>query len=329
MQRISIGQVLTSVPHVTVAQWRASSWLVRWLISARASVLVMSFASAAVGILLAVRQPHFDAIAAFAATVGLLLAHAANNQLNDLTDSVRGIDDGNYFRNRYGAHVLQDQLLTTRGLWGYIGVTAGVALAIGLWLVSRVGPTILLPLVAGSLFLLFYTWPLKQWGLGELAVLLVWGPLMVGGAYLAASGAWSWDAALIGTVYALGPTAVIFGKHIDKLEFDRTKRIATLPVRLGATQSRRWVRGMVALSYLGTFALIALGSLPWPVLLVALALPKAYRLDQVYREPAPATCPSLFPPSAWPLWYVAFAFDHTRSFSLLFVAGLCVGRALA
>lgn len=328
MQRLSIGQALTGMPHVSPGQWRTASWLVRWLISARASVLVMTFASAALGIVLALGQAHFDPVAAIGCTVGLLLAHAANNQLNDLTDSARGIDDGNYFRTRYGAQVLEDDLLTTRALWGYIAATGGTALAIGVWLVARVGPTVLAPMVPGALLLLFYTWPLKQWGLGELAVLVVWGPLMVGGAYLAASGVWSWDAALVGTVYALGPTAVIFGKHIDKIEFDRVKRIATLPVRLGAARSRRWVRGMTWLIYLGTFALVAAGSLPWPVLLVGLALPKAWRLDRVYREPAPASCPPTYPASAWPLWYVAFAFDHTRSFGLWFVAGLCAGLAL-
>lgn len=326
MQRISIGDVLIRMPHVSLAQWRAAPWLVRWLITARASVLVMTFASAAVGIVLAV-GPHFDAVAAIGATVGLLLAHAANNQLNDLTDSARGIDGGNYFRTRYGAHVLEDRLLTTGALWGYIAVTGGAALAIGLWLVARVGPTILVPFVPGGLFLLLYTWPLKQWGLGELAVLLVWGPLMVGGAYLAACGSWSWDAAMIGTVYALGPTTVIFGKHIDKLDFDRAKGVATLPVRLGAATSRQWVRAMVVLTYLGTLALVGEGLLPWPVLLVLLALPKAHRLDRIYREPAPSACPPDFPTSAWPLWYVAFAFDHTRAFSLLFIAGLCAGLA--
>lgn len=33
----------------------------------------------------------------------------------------------------------------------------------------------------GAFFLLFYTWPLKYYGLGEVSVFIVWGVLMVGG----------------------------------------------------------------------------------------------------------------------------------------------------
>src|SRR2546430_10339218 len=34
--------------------------------------------------------------------------------------------------------------------------------------------------LAGAVFVLFYTYPLKYIGLGEVAVILVWGPLMIG-----------------------------------------------------------------------------------------------------------------------------------------------------
>ena len=105
-------------------------------------------------------------------------------------------------------------------------------------------------------------------------MLLVWGPLMVGGTAFAATGVWNWQIAAIGSAFALGPTSVIFGKHIDKLDFDRDKGVATLPVRLGPVAARAWVRWMLVLQYLATAALILSGWLPWPVLLVVLALPK-------------------------------------------------------
>jgi 1,4-dihydroxy-2-naphthoate octaprenyltransferase len=254
--------------------------------------------------------------------LGLLLAHATNNQLNDLVDSARGIDEGNYFRVQYGAHVLEDGLLTSRELWAYIVMTGSIALGLGLWLVWHVGNAIVAPLLLGAGFLLFYTWPLKQWGLGEIAVLVVWGPLMTGGSYLAAAGQWSWPAAAIGTLLAFGPAAVIFGKHIDKLAFDKAKGIATLPVRLGAPVSRRCVQVMVVLQYVATGGLVMIGWLPWSTLIVAVGLLKARKLLEIYSIPAPMHCPQDYPESAWPLWYVAFAFSHTRLFSVLFILGL-------
>lgn len=326
-ERVTLGQALSAIPHVSAGAWRTTSLPVRWLISARAAVLVMTFTSAAVGGLVTLSAPDWSVVNWLVCTLGLLLAHAANNQLNDLTDSVRGIDDGNYFRVRYGAHVLEDKLLSRGELVAYVAWTGGLAALAGIWLVWSVGPGLLVPFLLGGFFLLFYTWPLKQWGLGEVAVLLVWGPLMVGGTGFAVTGTWSWQVASVGLVYALGPSAVIFGKHIDKLDFDRTKQVATLPVRLGATRALRWVRGMLIAQYVGCVALIGLGWLPWPAALVLLALPKALRCWRVCSADAPAAPPPGYPADVWPLWYVACAFDHTRAFSVLLLAGLCLGVA--
>lgn len=317
-------QALTAMPQVSPSAWRASPVLVRWLISARASVLVMTFTAAALGGLLSVTAEDWSLTAWIVCTVGLLLAHAANNQLNDLTDSVRGIDEGNYFRLRYGAHVLEDGLLSRRGLGIYMGVTGALAAACGIYLVLTVGGGLLLPFLLGCLLLLFYTWPLKQWGLGELAVLLVWGPLMVAGSGQAATGSWDWQLAAIGLCFALGPTTVIFGKHIDKLSFDAEKGVRTLPVRLGDRRARAWVRGMLLAQYLTVLALVAVGWLPWPVLIVLLALPRCRQSWAVFSLPAPNDPPESFPASAWPLWFSAYAFDHTRWFGILFLGGYCL-----
>ena len=59
--------------------------------------------------------------------------------------------------------------MSERQFWRYLGVTAAVALLLGAWLVSqRSGLTIDL-MLAGAFFVLFYTWPLKYIGLGELS----------------------------------------------------------------------------------------------------------------------------------------------------------------
>ena len=317
-------QALTAMPQVSLSAWQASPILVRWLISSRASVLVMTFSAAALGGLLSMPAPDWNLGAWVVCTIGLLLAHATNNQLNDLTDSVRGIDEGNYFRLRYGAHVLEDGLLSRRGLIVYMSITGALAAGCGLWLVVTQSAGLLIPFLLGSLLLLFYTWPLKQWGLGELAVLLVWGPLMVAGTGQAATGSWDWQVAAIDFCFALGPTTVIFGKHIDKLCFDLEKGVRTLPVRLGEPRARTWVRGMLLVQYAGTALLVAVAWLPWTVLLVLLALPRLNLCWRAFSQPAPEAPPLDFPASAWPLWFSAYAFDHTRWFGILFIAGYCL-----
>ena len=319
---ISIWQACSAVPRVSKDAWHASSFAARWLIASRAPVLVMTFSSAAVGGVLAGLAGPVDGVAWALCVLGLLLAHATNNQLNDFTDSALGIDRGNYFRNRYGAHVLEDGLLSRRQLFVSIALTGAVALAIGACLSLRIGPAVLRPLGAGAFFLLFYTYPLKRLGLGEIAVLLVWGPLMTGGSYLAATGAWSNWAALIGVVQALPPTTVIFGKHIDKLSFDAAKGIRTMPVRLGATRARAAVIAMLTLPYVSVPILVTFGRLPWTALVIFAALPRAMRVSRVFRTQSPVIRPPDYPADVWPLWYSAHAFDHARAFGLLLLAGL-------
>jgi 1,4-dihydroxy-2-naphthoate octaprenyltransferase len=102
--------------------------------------------------------------------IGLVLAHATNNLLNDFIDYVRGVDKDNYYRAQYGPQPLEHGLMTKRQLLTYAAVTGLLALACGLILVAWRGPLALLLLGLGAFFVLFYTWPLKYIGLGELAV---------------------------------------------------------------------------------------------------------------------------------------------------------------
>jgi 1,4-dihydroxy-2-naphthoate polyprenyltransferase len=321
-------RALSKMPKLTEGEWRALDPVAQWLIACRASVLFMTFSAAALGGLLAWRDGAFELLPWCLCTLGLLFAHATNNLLNDYTDSRRGIDRGNYYRNQYGVHVLEDGLMSTGQFHRLLAFTGGVAVALGLWLVwLRSGITLSLAL-AGAFFVLFYTWPLKYLGLGEPAVLLVWGPLMVGGTYYVTGGQWSWAVCWLSLVFALGPTTVLFGKHIDKALDDRTKGVHTLPVRLGDARARRATQAMLLAQYVLTLALVAAGSFGWPLLLVLLGLPRLRRTWPVFASPKPDARPDTYPDAIWPLWFSAHAFGHTRVFSALFLAGLALDTLL-
>lgn len=322
-------QAMRTMPQVDQAQWSKLDYLSRWLIASRASVLLMTFTSCAVGGLLAWQDGLFNGYYFTLALLGLLLAHATNNQLNDLTDTVRGIDTDNYYRNRYGTHVLEHGLMSRQQLLRYIFATGSLALLLGAVLVWERGGITLGLLAAGAFFVLFYTYPLKYIGLGEPAVLLVWGPLMIGGTYFVVAGQWSWSVALISLVYALGPTSVLFGKHIDKLEADRDKGVRSMPVLLGELRARKAVLAMLAAQYVLAVALVVFDYCGYALLLVMLNLPALRRLWLAYQQPRPQQRPEDFPGEVWPLWYSAFAFDHTRKFSGLFLLALLLQGWLA
>jgi 1,4-dihydroxy-2-naphthoate polyprenyltransferase len=322
------GRALDQMPKLSASEWQALDPVAKWLIACRASVLFMTFTAAALGGLMAWRHGAFNWGLWLATVLGLMFAHATNNLLNDYTDSRRGIDKDNYYRNQYGVHVLEDGLMTTQQFWRYVAVTAGVALTLGGWLVwQRSGVTLDL-MLAGAFFVLFYTWPLKYYGLGEPAVLLVWGPLMVGGTFYVLTGYWSWDVASLSLVFALGPTTVLFGKHTDKLEADKSKGVSTLPVILGERNSRYGVMAMIVAQYLLSIVLVVKGSFGWPLLLVLAGLPLLPTLLQVFSEAKPQAMPQGYRQEIWPLWFSAHAFRHTRRFTSLFLLAVVLDTLL-
>jgi 1,4-dihydroxy-2-naphthoate octaprenyltransferase len=314
-------KALQVIPHVEKAEWDRLDVISKWLISTRAAVLIMTFLSGAIAGILAYQQGLFNFVPWFLATLGIVLAHATNNLLNDYTDAARGVDQENYYRAQYGPQPLLHGLMTKRQHLTYSAVTGGLALAIGISLTFYRGGLTLPLLLAGAFFVLFYTWPLKYIALGEVAVLIVWGPLMIGGVYYVVTGIWDWNVVLASLPYALGVTGVIFGKHIDKVDMDKAKRIYTLPVLLGERLSRWTVLAMLAAQYLSVIYLVAIGFFS-PILLVVLfALPAFYRILPIFFAPKPLEKPKDFL-EVWPNYFVAAAFFHNRRFGLFYLAGL-------
>src|SRR5262249_7712575 len=162
----------------------------------------------------------------------------------------------------------------------------------------------------GAFFVVFYTYPLKYFGLGELAVLLVWGPLMIGGTYFIVGGTWSWTVALAGVPYAIGATTGIFGQHIDKEYEDRAPGVPTLPVLLGERAARGVVTGLLLAQYVLVLYLIAIGFFGPALLLILLAAPQLVSALRLLRQPRPRERPEAYPALVWPLWFVRRCFEH-------------------
>jgi 1,4-dihydroxy-2-naphthoate octaprenyltransferase len=318
-------KALQVIPRISKDEWNQLDVISKWLISTRAAVLIMTFISAAVAGILAYQHAMFNLGMWLLMTIGLIMAHATNNLLNDYTDYVRGVDHNNYFRAQYGPQPLEHGLMTKRQLLTYAAVTGLIALACGAALIYMRGGLTLLLLGLGAFFVLFYTYPLKYFAMGEIAVLIVWGPLMIAGGYYVVTGVWDWNVVLASLPYALGVTTVIFGKHIDKFKSDKEKHIYTLPVLLGERLARQFVIGMTVLQYLLVIYLVITGFFSPVLLVVLLALPTFYRYFwPIYRKEKPETRPEDYPEDAWPLWFVAFAFGHNRRFGLLYLLGLII-----
>lgn len=317
------GKALKTIPRLSKEEWGQLDLVSKWLVATRSGVLIMTAISASIGGLLAYASGNFNGINFLIAFFGLNLAHASNNLINDWVDFKKGVDKDNYFRAQYGPQILEHGFVSPKTFQFYVYATLLLASLAGLFLVLTGPQMVLLLAGAGLFFLLFYTWPLKYIGLGEPTVVLVWGPLMIGGTYFVSGDfTWSWNVAWLAAVYAMGPTSVIFGKHIDKLKEDRQKRIFTLPVLLGETISRYTVLAVWLFQYLAFTWMVLKGDLSYPVLLIYLALPYLWKKARPFLKKRPEEKPENYEEEAWPLYFVRYAFEYNKRFSLLFLAGI-------
>jgi len=238
----------------------------KWLYLTRAGVLPMTLVSAAVAGLVAAYRDADVQWGWFAlAAAGIVLAHMANNLMNDLFDVQVGTDTEDYPRNLYSPHPVLSGVITKRGLALLALAVNVVCLAIMIVLAVAQGWPIILFALGGFLLSAAYTAPplrLKKRGLGEPTVIAVWGPLMVGGCYYAATGTIPGAVILASLPYAVLCTTVLMGKHVDKLALDQRDGTHTLPVILGEARARRVTQGMFVAFYAGVVALVIARVLP-------------------------------------------------------------------
>jgi len=321
------AKALRVIPRIEKDEWEKLDVISKWLISTRAAVLIMTFLSGAIAGILAFSDGMFNFWKWLLVTIGLIMAHATNNLLNDYIDYIKGVDEDNYYRAQYGPQPLVHGLMTKNQLLRYAFFSGLVAAICGAVLVYLTDWYTLLLMGLGAFFVLFYTWPLKYIALGEIAVLIVWGPLMIGGGYYAITGVWEWNAVIASLPYALGVTGVIFGKHIDKFQMDKDRGIHTLPVLLGEKVSRYIVLAMLVLQYALTILLVVTGYFTPVMLIIILALSTLYRVAPMFLKPKPEQKPPDFP-DVWPNYFVAGAFYHNRQFGLYYLLGLIINSIL-
>ncbi|MCH8814518.1 MAG: prenyltransferase [Chloroflexi bacterium] len=297
----------------------------RWLILGRVSVVVMSAISAVIGGLLAARDDVFDWPLMILVAAGLILAHTGSNLVNDFWDYRHGLDTEDSPRVNYGPHPLATK---GTGFREFVLVTIAMlaaATGIGVYLTVESGPEVLIFALTGAALLMFYSggpFPLKYIGLGEIAVFFIWGPLMIGGTYYVLAEELPGWVLLASVPYGLGVTSVLFGKHLDKLDFDSSKGIRTAPIVLGQKLAR-YATIVISVAMYATVGALAVWQEMWALAIVVAALPMLWQLIKFFNTPKPDEPPEWYR-GGWPLWFVGMAFIHNRRFGMLFIGGLAL-----
>jgi 1,4-dihydroxy-2-naphthoate octaprenyltransferase len=313
-------------------EWDALDVISKWLIATRSAVTSVTVYACAIGGLLAWRDHHFSFLPWLVVTLGLFIAHGTNNLLNDYTDFKRGVDKDNYFRTQYGVHPLVQEFWTRRQQITWFVASGVLAFLSGIYALfyTNFSPVVISLFAFGALVLLFYTWPLKYMGLGELSIFLIWGPTLVAGVYIVLAQGWTdqaWNVALAGVPFGLSVVSINIGKHIDKSREDKIKGVRTLPVRIGE-KAARYVNIAVFILIYAVILYLIFGTFYFtPVMLIVfLAGKRLLYAVGVLTKSRPADPPKEWP--AWPTWFSGFAFHHNRLFANLFLLGLLADTLL-
>jgi 1,4-dihydroxy-2-naphthoate octaprenyltransferase len=312
--------------------WDALDPVSKWLIATRSAVTSVTLYSCAIAGLLALRDQYFYFLPWLIVTLGLFIAHGTNNLLNDYTDFSRGVDTDNYFRTQYGVHPLVQGFWTKPQQLKWFYVSGVLAFLSGVFALFYTGfsPAVIGLFAFGALVLLFYTWPLKYLGLGELCIFLIWGPILAAGVYIVLAQGWTdsvWYVALAGVPLGLSIVSINIGKHIDKVGEDKKKGVGTLPVRIGEKTARYLNITFLVLTYVVILYMVfGLRYFTPVLLLVFLAGKRLMYAVGVLTKPRPAEPPKEWP--GWPTWFSGFAFYHNRLFENLLLLGVFLDTLL-
>ena len=238
------------------------------------------------GIAVAASHGAFTWWTALLTLIGGSFAHLAINVTNDIFDTLSGADEANTTPTQFsgGSRVAVYDLVSIRGLAWLALALFGAAAAIGLVLVAVTGHLELVWIgLAGILVGVAYTAPplkLVYRGLGEIAVAIGFGPIMLLGAYVVQTGRLAWEPLVLSLVPGILIALILFVNEIPDRGSDAEAGKRTLPVRL----TPEVVRTGYLLFALAAFAVIVAGViggvLPWPTLIALAAVPIVMRVHR-------------------------------------------------
>ena len=238
------------------------------------------------GIVIAASHGFFDVLTAVLTVIGACLVQLAINVSNDVFDTAQGADDANVTPTRFsgGSRVIQYGLVSFRGMATLAaGLYAAGALVGLLLLALRGSPALLAIGVIGLVVGLGYTAPplkLVYRGLGEIAVAIGFGPLMLLGAYVVQSGGTlAWEPFVASIPVALLVALILYVNEIPDRRGDAHAGKRTLPVRFGRQAVIAGYRIAVIAAYAVIVGGVLGGTLPVTALLALLAIPLALRVS--------------------------------------------------
>ncbi|MCS7133938.1 MAG: 1,4-dihydroxy-2-naphthoate octaprenyltransferase [Candidatus Caldarchaeum sp.] len=238
---------------------------------------------------------YFDFLLFILTIVGASLIHLGLNTANDYFDSKLGADEKNIQPTPFsgGSRIIQYGLLTSRQVATMSALFYAVALVIGLYLAFTRGLIPILTLMALGVFISYaYTAPpfkLAYRGVGEIAVGVGFGPVIVLGSHFVQTQQFTAEAVLASIPIGILIALILYINEIPDSPYDAAAGKRTLVTRLNKAQVLNIYKILLGIAYALIVASVLLQLAPPTALIALITIPRAVKavklVDQTYGNP--------------------------------------------
>ncbi len=262
-----------------------------WLKAIRAPFFTATIIPVALGSIMAWHNTgNFMWIRFLLTMLGAILIHSGTNLANDYFDHLSGCDEANSTPTPFsgGSRVIQEKLIAPKQILVASAISFIAGSGIGLYLNYLSGRSVILVLGVIGVFLgIFYTakpFRIGYGSLGELAVGVGFGPLMVMGAYYVQARALPFKVFLASIPVGILIALVLFINEFPDYRADKAVNKRTLVVILGKKKAVVLYHSLLALTYAIIGSLVIYKALPLACLAVLLTLPLAIKAYVTSRD---------------------------------------------
>jgi 1,4-dihydroxy-2-naphthoate octaprenyltransferase len=220
---------------------------------------------------------------------GAAFFHIGANVINDYFDHISGVDEANLSPTPFsgGSRLIQRGLLEPKSVRNLALLFYALGALIGFVLMFLSSWHVILFGIAGFVLGWIYTAPpfrLVHRGVGEIAIGVAFGPVIVMGTYWVQAMRWSNEALLASIPVGLLIAAVLYINEFPDRGWDDRAGKRTLVARLPIQVAIVGYGLLVGAAYLTILVGVILRVLPIPALLALLTIPAAWKALQVLRR---------------------------------------------
>ncbi len=256
----------------------------KWLSAIRPKTLWAAAAPIIMGTALAFADDGFAVWPALAAMAGGLLIQTGTNICNDYGDLLRGADKDHRDGDIRATQTGEFSATTVRNA---SLIAFGLSFIPGIYLVLHAGWPIVIIGIASIIAGLWYTGgrhPLAYVGMGDIFVLIFFGPVAVGGTYYVQTLQITGPVLLMGLIPGLLSVAILAVNNYRDIEGDRQVGKRTLAVRFGKRFARLEYMLSLSLAFFIPAAYCFLTHTHYGVLIVLVLIPKVIHNMQDMRQ---------------------------------------------